>query len=133
MTAEEPTFRKYLLSARKVYLKEKNISVNSPDQAYWDCADQRRELITELINDAKAAPTLEKLRQIIQFRDEKRGKVCYNGEIIHPDGPPVEHTIRTVIWLLEEGKAIWWAKDGDMPSFKNQMPDVNFSDVLTWE
>lgn len=132
MTAEEPSFRKYLLSARDVYLKEHSLGADSPDQAYWDCADQRRELITELIDEAKAEPTLEKLRQIIQFRDEKRGKVCYNGETIHPDGPPVEHTIRTAIWLLREGQVIWWAKDGDTPSFKNRKENIIFKDVLKW-
>jgi hypothetical protein len=85
----------------------------------------------ELLAEARGEPTLEKMRRIIQFRDPRRGLVCYDGEPL-PGGTPVEHTLRTAIWLLGEGRAQWWAREDGRPSFENRKEDIVFSDVLSW-
>jgi len=133
MTAEEPGMRAYLADRRAASLEARGLPEECADTAYWRGADQRHELMSELLDEARQEPTLEKLRSIIQFRDEERGQVCYNGEILFPGGPPCEYTLRTTIWLLAEGRALWWAKEGDKPSFQNRKPDVEFSEVFLWD
>jgi hypothetical protein len=132
MTAEEPAMNAYLADRRAHSLKARGLPPDCDDAAYWKGGDRRRALMNELLDEGRKNPTLEKLRQVIQFRDPKRGLVCYNGEPL-PSGAPVEHTIRTTIWLLREGRAMWWAIDGATPSFKNRREDVEFKDVLRWE
>jgi len=134
MTAEESRMRAWLLNRRQESLRVRNLPIPCADTIYWDAADQRHNLMKELIERAKKNPSFEEMRKIIQFRDPERGYVCYNGEILFPpDGPPCEHTIRTVIWMLAEGKAAWWAKEGEKPSFENRKPDVIFKNVLLWK
>lgn len=135
MTAEEPKFRAYLDQTRAASLKVRNLPDDCPDAIYWHNCDHRRELIKELLDEARNNPTVEKLRSIIQFHNPPRGKVCYHGEPFVPDGPPGEWTLKTSLWLLGKGRAMWWAIDidADTPSWKNPMPDVEFSDVLLWD
>jgi len=133
MTAEEPGMHAFLEDRRFASLKARGMTEDSNDLRYWRGADARRALMSELLDEARQHPTLEKLRQMIQFRDPKRGYVCYNAEVFHPGDFPVEFTLKSSIWLLREGKAQWWAKEGDTPSFENRKPDVKFNDVLTWE
>jgi hypothetical protein len=89
--------------------------------------------MNELLDEARKNPTRETMRRMIQFRDAERGNVCVNGEIPHPGDPPVEHTIRTIIWQLRDRRALWWARESEKPSFENRKPDVQFPDVLRWE
>lgn len=133
MTAEEPSMRAYLAETRAASLKARDLPEECSDTVHWRDADHRRELMQELLDEARKNPTLEGLRRIIQFRDPKRGKVCYNGEILTPGGPPCNFTLRTTIWLLREGRAMWWAKEGDKPSFENRKEDIEFKDVLLWD
>jgi len=133
MTAEEPGMNAFLRERRAASLIARNLPDPCADTVYWNGADHRHELMKELLNEARSAPTLEKLRSIIQFRDSARGQVCYNGEVFFPGGPPCEYTLRTSIWLLREGRAKWWAKEGDVPSFENPKPDVHYSDVWLWD
>lgn len=132
MTAQEPNFRAFLQQRRDASLEARGMSKPCADTAYWDSADTRHHLMGELLEDAKAAPTVEKLQKLMQFRDEKRGFVAVNGDIIFPGADPVEHTLRTSIFVLREGKCLWWAKDGDTPSWKNRMPDGEYDNVWTW-
>ncbi len=132
MTAEDPAMNAYLLERRANSLTSRNLSQDCDDAAYWRGADQRRMLMNELLDEARSDPSVDKLRHIIQFRDPQRGLVCYNGELL-PGGTPVEHTIRTTIWLLAERKAMWWAWENDKPSFTNRRDDVVFRDVLPWD
>lgn len=132
MTAEEPGMNAWLADRRAYSLKARNLPPDCDDVHYWRGGDRRRELMNELLDEGRKAPTLEKLRSIIQFRDPRRGLVCYNGELL-PGGTPVEHTIRTAIWLLREGRAMWWALEAGKPSFENRKPDVEFKDVLRWD
>lgn len=132
MTAEEPAMHAFLENRRQASLQARGLTDDSNDMRYWRGADARRALMATLLDEARQAPTLEKLRQMIQFRDPQRGYVCYNAEVFHPGDFPVEFTLRTSIWLLEKGIAQWWAKEGDTPSFENRQPDVHFTDVLTW-
>ena len=131
--AEDPVMHAYLQDRRTASLRARGLPDDCVDTRYWRCSDDRHALMTELLDEARQHPTLETLRQMIQFRDPQRGYVCYNGEVFHPGDPPVEFTLRTSIWLLREGKAQWWAKKGDTPSFENRMPDHEYTDVLTWE
>lgn len=133
MTAEEPDMRAFHTERRAEMLKDGGKSAPCSETVYWEGADHRRELLEELIDEAKAEPTLEKIRSIIQFRDKERGLVCYNAEEILPGGPPCEYTLKTTIWQMAKGRALWWAKEGDTPSFENKKPDVEFSDVWLWE
>ena len=132
MTAEEPGMNAFLADRRSYSLKARGLAPDCDDAAYWAGADRRRGLMNELLDEARENPTLEKLRRFIQFRDPRRGLVCYNGDPL-PGGKPMEHTIRTTIWLLREGRAMWWAIEGDKPSFENPREDVEFKDVLLWE
>jgi hypothetical protein len=133
MTMNEPAMKAYLHDRRAYSLKARGLAAPCNDTDYWAEADHRYQLMTELLDEARRAPTLEKLRQIIQFRDPVRGKVCYNGERLKPEYAPCEFTLRTSIWLLREGRAQWWAKQGDTPSFANRQPDVTYPDALRWE
>lgn len=132
MTAEHPAMNAYLADRRAASLKARGLPPDCDDAVYWRGGDKRRALMNELLNEGRREPTVEKLRQIIQFRDPRRGLVCYNGEPL-PSGKPVEHTIRTTIWLLREGRAQWWALEDGKPSFENRKEDVAFEGVLTWK
>jgi hypothetical protein len=132
-TAEEPGMKAYLADRRAYSLKARKLPAECPDTIYWGIAEKRRNLMNQLLDEARANPTLEKLRQIIQFRDPKRGQVCYNGEELYPGGTPLEFTLRTQIWLLREGRALWWAKEGQTPSYENRKEDVVFKDVFLWD
>lgn len=133
MTAEDPGMNAWLADRRAASVKARNLPAECADTVYWRLQDKRRALMNELLDEARKAPTLEKLRQIIQFRSKERGNVCGNGENYFPGGPDSEHTIRTTIYLLREGRAMWWAKEGDKPSFENRKPDVSFKDVWLWD
>jgi len=134
MTAEEPGMKAWLANRRAESLKVRKLPARCVDTAYWEGADGRQRLMTELLEEARGNPTLEGMRRMIQFRDPKRGKVCYNGEILFPpDGPPCEYTLCTTIWCLSEGRALWWGKEGDKPSYENRKPDVEYSDVMLWK
>ncbi|MCX7705001.1 MAG: hypothetical protein N2115_01920, partial [bacterium] len=133
MTAEHPEMNAYLNDRRQASLKARNLQAGCTDDVYWKKQDQRRQLMNELLDQARKNPTLETMRKFIQFRDPVRGNVCGNGEIYVPGGPPSEYTVRTIIWILKEGRALWWAKQGEKPSFENPMPEVRFENVLLWE
>lgn len=133
MTAEHPEMNAYLNERRQASLKARNLGPGSPDEIYWKKQDQRRMLMNELLEQARKNPTLDMMKRIIQFRDPVKGNVCGNGEVYVEGGPPSEYTIRTIIWLLKEGKALWWAREKEKPSFENPMPDVVFDNVLLWD
>lgn len=132
MTAEEPGMNAFLEDRRAHSLKARGLPADCDDAAYWAGADKRRGLMNELLDEARANPTLETLQRFIQFRDPRRGLVCYNGDPL-PSGKPVEHTIKTTIWLLREGIAQWWAIEDGKPSFENRKEDIRFKDVWLWE
>ncbi len=132
MTAEEPAMNAWLADRRAQSLKTRGLPPDCDDAHYWRGGDRRRALLSELLDEGRATPTLEKLRQIIQFRDPVRGRVCYNGELL-PGGTPLEVTLRTTIWLLREGRALWWAREGDTPSFENRKEDILFRETLLWD
>ncbi|OGV63676.1 MAG: hypothetical protein A2498_11615 [Lentisphaerae bacterium RIFOXYC12_FULL_60_16] len=133
MTAEEPAMHAYVADRRAFSLKARGLPVECADTAYWRCADERRQLMNELLDENRRNPTLDGLQRLIQFRDPKRGLVCYNGETLIPGGPPCEITIRTIIWCLEEKRALWWAWENGKPSFENRKPDVTYSNVWSWK
>ena len=133
MTATEPSMKAFLAGRRAASLKSRNLPEDCADTAYWNGADRRHLLMEELLEEAKGDPTLDRLRRIIQFRDPERGRVCYNGDILFPGGPPCEYTLRTTIWLLREGRAMWWAKEGDTPSFENRQANTSYPDAWTWD
>ncbi len=135
MTQEHPEIRRYVDTKKKQSLEARNLPTPCADTVYWNLQDQRLVLMNELLNEARKNPSIETLRRMIQFRDPKRGNVCGNGEVPFPEGPPLEHTLRTSIWRLRHGTALWWARDSKTgkPSFENPMPDVNYSNVWKWD
>jgi hypothetical protein len=52
---------------------------------------------------------------------------------LFPGGPQLEYTLKTEIFLLREGRALWWAKEGERASFENRKEDVKFSEVWLWD
>ncbi|MCM8828251.1 MAG: hypothetical protein NC902_03055 [Candidatus Omnitrophica bacterium] len=133
MTAEHPEMNAYLNDRRQASLKARNLKPGNCDEIYWQKQDSRRKLMNTLLEKARENPTLKTMRKFIQFRDPEKGNVCGNGEIYAPGCPQSEYTVRTIIWLLKEGRALWWARQKDKPSFENPMPEVKFENVFLWD
>jgi len=133
MTAEHPEFRAFLDERRAASLAHRGLKAPCPDTVYWGAQDTRRQIMTRLLDEVRSEPTLDKLRALMQYRGED-GVVADNGEVLFPGGPPIEHTIRTQIFCLAEGRALWWARDKETgtPSWEHRMPDVTFKDVMLW-
>jgi hypothetical protein len=129
MTMAEPAMNAYLADRRATSLTVRGLPAECDDTAYWREADHRRALLDALLDEARQKPTLDGLRRIMQHRSE-RGRVSYEGDRLRPDGPPAEHTLRTAIWVLNEGRIVWWKTDGSTPVSANPMPDV--TDAGTW-
>ena len=132
MTAEEPGMHAFLADRRTASVEARGLGPGNADEAYWAKQDQRRELLNELLDEARKQPTLELMQRIMHFRSPDRGNVCGNGDRYIPDGPESEYTLRTVIWLLAEGRAMWWARQGDSPVWENRREDILFNDVPLW-
>ncbi len=124
MTAEAPEFRAFLDDRRNVSLERRGLDKNCTDVRFWAEADHRRKLIGRLLEEAKANPTFETLRSIMQHRSSL-GRVCYNGDDLG-GGLKVEHTLRTAIWNLKKRTAIWWGRSGDTPSFETKPRSVTY-------
>lgn len=131
MTAEEPGMRAFLADRRAYSIQARGLSSPCADTRYWDAQDNRHVIMTRLLAEARREPTVEKLRQIMQYRGPD-GVVCDNGDVLFPGDPPIEHTIKTTIWLLSEGCAQWWAMEGETPSFKNRKEDVQYDNIHPW-
>lgn len=132
MTAEEPGMNAFLADRRAASVKARGLRPGNADEVYWAKQDARRQLMNELLDEARKAPTFEAMRRFIQFRDSVRGNVCGFGEKYLPDGPESEFTLRTIIWELRQGRAHWWAQEDGRPSWENPKAPVTFSDVLPW-
>ncbi|MBI4025809.1 MAG: hypothetical protein HY360_12565 [Verrucomicrobia bacterium] len=133
MTAQEPSMKSFLADRRAASVKARNLPANNTDVIYWRAQDRRAALMDDLLAEARNNPTVEGLRRIIQFRSPERGNVCGNGDPLFPGGPPTEHTLKTTIWLLKDGRAMWWAREGAKPSFENRKLDIEFKDVWRWD
>jgi len=133
MTAEHPEMNAFLADRRAASVKARGLPTPCADTRYWEAQDKRRAIINRLLDEARQAPTLEKLRAIMQYRGDD-GVVCDGGDVLHPGDPPIEHTIRTQIFCLAEGRALWWTRDNatGTPSWKHPMPEVKFKDALLW-
>lgn len=133
MVAREPGMKAFLADRRAASLVDRKLPNPCADTRYWAAQEVRHDIMTRLLDEARKAPTLEKMRALMQYRGSD-GVVCDNGEILHPGDPPIEHTIRTMIVCLSEGKALWWTRDNErnIPSWQNRREDVHFKDVLLW-
>lgn len=132
MTAEETSMKAFLADRRAASISARNLPPGNIDEVYWAKQDKRRELMNELLDEARKAPTLNGLRSLVQFRSEDRGNVAGNGERYLPDGPESEYTLCTTIWVLSEGRVLWWAREGDTPSWENRKEDLCFENVPLW-
>ncbi len=132
MAAEEPGMHAFLADRRAYSIQARGLVAPCADTRYWDAQDNRRAIMNRLLDEARREPTVEKLRALMQYRGPD-GVVCNNGDVLFPGDPPIEHTIKTTIWLLREGIAQWWAIGDGKPSFKNRKEDVEFKDVWLWE
>ncbi|MCC7193348.1 MAG: hypothetical protein IT444_11255 [Phycisphaeraceae bacterium] len=133
MAVEDPELQAHAKTCRENSRLMRGLPPVCADTAYWAAQDPRRELMRQLLDEAKRAPTVEAMRDLLQYRGP-RGKVAGDGDILLPGGPPAEHTVRTQIWLLREGRAKWWKRDHarNIPSWKNPQPDVVYENVWTW-
>jgi len=129
MTQQDPELREYVAGRQKASLKDRGLPEDCDDTAYWGAQHKRLDLMNELLDDARKNPTLDTLQKMIQFRSPTRGNVAGNGDPVRPGVPgcsSFEHTIKTQIWVLREGRALWWARDNEKcsPSWENRQPDV---------
>ncbi|MCX5662662.1 MAG: hypothetical protein NTW19_23525 [Planctomycetota bacterium] len=133
MVSREPGMKAFLADRRAASLVDRKLPNPCADTRYWAAQDVRQEIMTRLLDDARKAPTLEKMRALMQYRGPD-GVVCDNGDVLHPGDPPIEHTIRTMIVCLSKGRALWWTRDNErnIPSWQNRREDVVFKDVLLW-
>lgn len=134
MTQEHPEISAFVAQRRAASLIARGLNNPCADTRYWDAQDQRRRIMNRLTAEAAKAPTLEKMRAMMQYRG-KDGVVADNGDVLAPGDPPIEHTIKTAIVCLAEARALWWTRDNDrnIPSWDNRREDVTFKDVLLWK
>jgi hypothetical protein len=134
MTQEHPEIRAYVAERRAASLVARGLPSPCLDTRYWAAQDKRRELMNRLLEDARKAPTLEKMRALIQYRGPD-GFVCGNGDVLFPGDPPTEYTVRTQLFCLAEGRALWWTRDNqrNIPTWQNRREDIHFSDVWLWK
>lgn len=138
MAQEDSELRDYVQDRQKASLDARGLCEDCDDTHYWKAQYRRSALMGDLVDEARQNPTLDKLREIIQYRNPERGNVAGNGEPVRPhatDSGIFEHTTKTQIWLLGKGQAQWWARDNNTgtPSWENRQVDVNFENVLLWE
>jgi len=133
MTAQDPDIKAYLADRRTVSVAERGLPTPCADTRYWEAQDTRHEIMERLLDEARANPTLEAMRALMQYRGED-GVVCDNGDLLHPDDPPIEFTIKTAIVCLSEGRAQWWTRDNEkeIPSWENKREDIQFENVSLW-
>lgn len=133
MTVEDPELQAHAAACREKSRVMRGLPEVCADTAYWKAQDPRRVLMRELLEEAKQNPTVEAMRALLQYRGP-RGKVAGDGDVYLPGGPEAEHTARTQIWILREGRAKWWKRDHarNIPSWKNPQPDVVYEGVWTW-
>ena len=62
MTAEHPEMNKFLADRRAASLPARGLKAPCADTRYWEAQDKRRAIINRLLDEARQAPTLEKLR-----------------------------------------------------------------------
>lgn len=139
MVQVDPELKKFVQQKRLDWLKSRGMDPdNCDDTVYWAAQDRRQKLMEELLEEARAKPTVEALRKMLQFRDDKRGWSAVCGEPIRPGVKGTgcyEHTLRTQVWLLAQGKAKWWAYDHKTgkPVWENPQPDVTFENDWKWQ
>ena len=133
MTAAHPEMHAFLEGRRAASLKARGLHAPCDDTRYWEAQDGRHRIMKRLLDQARKAPTFEALRGLMQYRGAD-GMVCDNGDVLRPDGPPIEHTVKTEIFCLGEGLAAWWARDHEknIPSWERRMPDVRFDNTSLW-
>ncbi len=133
MTQEDPELWAFVNQRRIESLAERGLPNPCNDTRYWALQDKRRILMNRLMDEARHNPTVEKLRSIMQYR-EKDGMVAGNGDVLFPGDAPIEHTIKTQIHCLAEGRSLWWARDNqrEIPSWLNRKEDIQQKDVFLW-
>jgi hypothetical protein len=138
MAQEDPGLREFVAERRTASLAPRGLDPKDCDDvAYWALQGKRHNLMKELLDEARKNPTVEAMRNIMQFRSPTRGCCAVDGEPTRPGvkgSVALEHTLRTYIVALREKRALWWKRDNEkgVPSWLNQQPDVHFKDVLSW-
>lgn len=133
MTQEDPAMWEFVNGRRIASLADRGLPNPCNDTRYWAAQDNRRGIMNRLMDEARKNPTVDKLRSIMQYR-EKDGLVAGNGDVLFPGDSPIEHTIKTQIHCLAEGRSIWWTRDNErnIPSWQNQREDIKQKDVFLW-
>lgn len=105
MSAEEPVFKKYLWETREKSLRERGLTKDSADWAYWKAAEVRSARLLRLVDEAKGEPTYEKLERIIYDHIGSPEQVHMDGSKCHPDQEEGEWTLRTAVWEVDARRA----------------------------
>ena len=138
MAQEDPGMRKFVQERRDASLAPRGLDPNDCDDVpYWAMQTKRHNLMKELLADARKNPTLESMRNMMQFRSPTRGCCAVDGEPTRPGvkgSSPLEYTVRSYIVALREKRAIWWKRDNEKnsASWLNPQPDVQYKDVMSW-
>ncbi len=124
----------YVAERRAASLVARGLRNPCNDTRYWAAQDTRREIMNRLLGEAKREPTLEEMRALIQYRGPD-GFVCDNGDVLYLGDQPIEYTVKTQIFCLAEGRALWWTRDNqrNTPSWQNRREDVTFRNVWLWK
>ncbi len=107
MSAEEPTYRKFLWEKRVSSLAPRGLDETSVDWAYWKACEKRSARLGALIEKAKAAPSFEKIQEVIYDHTGEVEAIHMDGMSCHPAQKPqeCEWTLRTTVWVVNEGRA----------------------------
>lgn len=134
MTQEDPAMRAFVDERRERSLLERKLPTPCADTAYWGAQTKRRHLMNDLFVDAAKRRTVDSMRGFLQHRS-KRGCVAGNGETYIEGGPKSEYTVRTQVWILREGKVVWWLYDYEnhRPSWENPQPEASYEGVWKWD
>jgi hypothetical protein len=107
MSAEEPTYKRFLWDKRISSLAPRGLDESSVDWAYWKVCEKRSARLMGLIDAARKQPTYAAAQRIIYDHTGEVEQVHMCGMPCHRDQKPeeCEWSLRTTLWTISEGKA----------------------------
>lgn len=90
---------------RERSLRDRGLTHDSADWAYWKTAGRRSARLLKLVQEATDAPTFAKLEATIYDHLGKPEQVHMDGSKCHPDQEGGEWSLRATIWVINERAA----------------------------
>jgi hypothetical protein len=104
MSAQEPTYRRYLWENRRRALAARGMDTDSPDWAYWQACDRRARRLTAGVEALRGEPTFAAVEALIYEHTGEPDQIHMDGSVCHPDQAEGEWSLRTSIWALAEDR-----------------------------